>query len=275
MDIWRLTVAVLRRWYILLPLLALSAFGALQAGAGVQPQYTASATAMLVPAREGSEISNPYGSLSNANEITSIVLESNESRDAIAAQGLSDQYSVSAATRGTVMTVSVTDLSPEVAMATVDAVLEKAAAELAERQSSAGIPPPAQYGMDVLQPTSIVETVNDGKLRIMAIVGVLGAALSMLVAVLFDDMVGLWKRWRRKRRERRDEKPATGETDADESDPDIDEPDVDAGKQSSADESARSGPRTSPEADEFDSRPGGRRISAATRDQLAPTGRDA
>src|SRR5699024_7189888 len=45
----------------------------------------------------------------------------------------------------------------------------------------------------------VIDVVYDGKLRVQAIIGILGASIALVVAVLFDDIVGLARR-RRKRR---------------------------------------------------------------------------
>lgn len=203
MDVWRLTVAVLRRWYILLPLLALTGVAALEAGQGIRPQYEVAATAMVVPGSTPAEVQNPYGGLDDAAQVLAIVLTSNESRAAIAEQGLNPGYTVAAASRSTIVSFSVQDAAPDVGIATLQAVMAAAADELSSRQSEAGLSDTAQYGIDTLQAPSVSAVVADGKTRIMAIIGLLGAALSFLAAVLFDDIVGLIKRWRRKRRDKR------------------------------------------------------------------------
>lgn len=205
MDVWRLTVAALRRWYILLPLLALTGFGALQAGEGIQPTYEVTATAMMVPGSGGVEVevANPYGGLDNASQVVAIVLNSNEARAEIQAQGLNPDYQVNAASRSNILNFNVTDPTPAGGIATLDAVLAAAAAELATRQGEAGLPAAAQYGIDTIAAPAVSTVVTEGKTRIMAAVAVIGAALSFLVAVLFDDLVGLIKRARTRRHERK------------------------------------------------------------------------
>lgn len=210
MDVWQITVAALRRWYILLPLLALTAFAALRVGEGVHPQYEASATAIIVPGPVASEIESPYGNRNETTQVIAIVLGATEARDAIAAQGLNPDYSVQVASRSNVLDVNVLSDSESVSLATGDAVLERARQELVQRQDEAGIPANAQYGLQVLQPPTITDVVAEGKLRNMAVVGIVGAAFALLVAVLFDDLMGLGKRWLRRMRARRAADRTTG-----------------------------------------------------------------
>lgn len=203
MDVWRITVAVLRRWYVFLPLLALTALAVMGVNRGIEPQYEVVATAVLVPGRVDSETENPYGTMNSTNEVLSIVLNNSTSRAEIEQQGLDPTYELSARSSSRIMDVSVVSDSPEVGTATAEAVLEMVRSEIATRQEAAGITEDAQIGIQVLQAPSVVDEVSQGRTRAMAIVGVVGAAASVLVTVLLDDIVGLLRRlrgsWRRPR----------------------------------------------------------------------------
>ncbi|TDE94056.1 hypothetical protein EXU48_11410 [Occultella glacieicola] len=203
MDVWSITVAALRRWYILLPLLALSGAAAYAVGERVQPEYNIAASAIVVPGRAVAEIANPYGGLDDANSVLGIVLNGTETQAEVAAAGLVPTYTVAPTTRSTVLNFEVRADTPEAGVATGEMVFELAREELTTRQTNAGLPPATQYGLDVLQEPAVTAVVADGKTRNMAIVGVLGAALSLLIAVLFDDLIGLIKRARAHRQERR------------------------------------------------------------------------
>ena len=214
MDVWRITVAVVRRWYVFLPLMALTVLGVFEVGKGVDPQYEVTATAILVPGTSSSEIDNPYGSMDETNQVLSIVVEGTQAREQIEAAGLEPGYERDPRSRSRIMDFSVVSDSPEIGLATGEAVLDLTRQELAERQGVVGIPEDAQVGLQVLQAPSVSEVVTEGKTRSMAIVGVLGAAFAVLVAVLFDDLVGLLKRWLVAWRGRREAR-ATTAADAD------------------------------------------------------------
>ncbi|WP_147918507.1 hypothetical protein [Ruania zhangjianzhongii] len=205
MDVWRITLAALRRWYILLPLLALTGWGAWTAGNGIQPEYEAQATIMLTPGTAATEVPNPYGGLEEANQAVGIVLNSTESRAQIVEQGLSTEYEVVPESRSTIMYFTVRADDPETAVTTGVALIDMVEAELTARQSAAEVPSSSQYGIDVLAPPSVLEAIYDGKLRVQAIIGILGASVALVVAVLFDDIVGLVRRRRRRRKARADE----------------------------------------------------------------------
>ena len=200
MDVWHITVAALRRWYVLLPLLALTVLGAYFVGEGVHPQYEVMTTTTLVPGTTDAEVENLYGNLNDTNHVISIVVGAAPARDAIEDQGLSPDYEIDARDRSSIMRVTVLTDSRKESLDTARAVIELTKQELAQRQEAADIPRGARISLQVLDPPSVSEVVSEGKMRNMAIVGLVGASLSLLVAVLFDDLIVLVKRRPRRRR---------------------------------------------------------------------------
>lgn len=215
MDVWQLTIAVLRRWYVFLPLLAVVALAAVRVGDGVAPAYESRATAILVPGTVPSEIENPYGSMDQTSVVLGILLDDAPMREEFAAQGLDSDYEVRPRTRSRIVDVIVLNEDSDVSVATAQAVLDRLSSELSQRQADVGIEGAAQIGLQVLNAPSITDVVTEGKLRNMAVVGVVGAALALLVSVLFDDLVGLIARWRRRRAERKAGPAPSADADAD------------------------------------------------------------
>ena len=68
MDVWGITLATLRRWYVCLPIVAVAVAMALLAGRSASPEYDATGTVMLTPPRVGSEIANPFINVQGASE---------------------------------------------------------------------------------------------------------------------------------------------------------------------------------------------------------------
>ncbi|HLR94436.1 MAG TPA: hypothetical protein VK053_07925, partial [Jiangellaceae bacterium] len=217
-DVWRITIAALRRWYILFPLLALTGWGVLAAGERVEPEYEVTGAAMFTPFRVEPDMPNPYGDVDAANRAVVIVLRSPAIREQIADMGLISSYEVEPEQQSSIMYLTVRGDSPEVAERTGTAVFELARQELANRQDAVDLPAQGQYGLEVLDAPSVNAIVQDGKTRIQAVVGVLGAGMALVAAVLFDDIVGLLRRVRDRRRAEQ-----AGDTD----DSGTDEPSVD------------------------------------------------
>ncbi len=208
MDVWRITVALLRRWYVFIPLLALSGWGAVMVGQGVRPEYAVEATAVLVAGPGASDVDGPYGGRESTSEVLAIVLDSAASRDLVEKQGLERDYEIETQERSSIIRLDVLSDSESVGTQTLATVLQMSEQELAARQDKAGIRPNAQISLQVLQQPAVDEVVETGKMRNMAIVGVIGAAFSLLITLLFDDIMGLLRRRLSRRRERRPQ-PAT------------------------------------------------------------------
>ena len=198
-----MTVAVLRRWYVFLPLMMLTGFGAYTVGEGVQPQYEVTATAVLVPGTVESEIDNPYGTMNSTADVVAIVLDGPTTRDAVEARGLNPGYEVDTRSQSSILDVTVLGDTQQQSTVTAGAVLEMARQELSQRQDAVGVPEDAQIKLQVLREPALSEVVTEGKTRNMAVVGVLGASLSRIITLLFDDIVGLLRRRSHRRAERR------------------------------------------------------------------------
>jgi hypothetical protein len=193
MDVWRIILAVSRRWYVLLPLLAVSGVAMVAAGNRFSPEYEATGSFMLAPQKVESSYS-PYSDMATAIESMVIVLGGPEARSSVATQGLAPTYEVGALSRTSIMSFAVRTETPEIAVATGEAIIELARAELATRQGDAGLEPDAQVTIQVLQRPAVAQVVPEGKVRTQAVIGLLGAALAAVIAILFDDLVGLVRR---------------------------------------------------------------------------------
>lgn len=204
MNVGRGASAVLRRWYVFLPLLVLTVMAALRVEEGVRPQYESTATAILVPGDPPTD--RPYGSIEDTNQALSIVLANGRTRAAIARLGLNPDYLIEARDNSDLLNVEVVDDSRERSVATGEAVLGMAREELAQRQEAAGVPPRARTVMQTLQAPSDWDVV-EGAQRNAVMVGVIGVALSLLVTVLADDLVA----WLRRRERGADPLTTTGE----------------------------------------------------------------
>lgn len=202
MDIWGITLAVLRRWYVFVAIFGLSVGGAYYAGKGVQPEYIGSASALLTPAPTTAPVANPLGTQLDANGALLIVLNSAETVAAIEAMGYTSTYEVTATARTAVFSVDARGTSEADVLGTLNAVLTIAEDDLLQRQANGGVPAGNRIGMQELAAPSITEVETEGALRVQAVIVVLGGAIAVVLAVLFDDIVGLIRR-RRSRREKR------------------------------------------------------------------------
>lgn len=187
MHVGRGAGAVVRRWYVFLPLTALTVLLALRVGDGVHPQYEASATAILTSGA-GVAGNRPYGDVVETNQVLAILLQRGESRDAIEQRGLEPRFSIVVRDNSNLLNVEVTAGSREEGVATSAAVLEMARAELARRQTAAGVQTEEQMGLQTIQAPSAQGAV-DGSGRNVLMVGIAGLLVSWVVTRLVDDLL--------------------------------------------------------------------------------------
>jgi len=205
-DVWEATRVLLRRWWVVVPVLLVTALFALRLSERVQPEYSASATlVMLAPFRTNGETgvatSNPFLNFSGALTTTAYVIQSALDRDEvrlqIAREGLASNYTVGPETRGTqgdvrstpLVLVSVTTGAPGQATATVNRVVELFQAELKTRQSSLGTPRNETITSQVISPAVRATAAGSGGRRVLYSVGALGLLAAALVAFAVDAMI--------------------------------------------------------------------------------------
>lgn len=196
LDIWGITLAVLRRWYVFLAIFGLALGGAYLAGRDSHPEYVGTASAMLTPPPTEAPVSNPFGNQEDANAALLIILNSSETVASIQDQGYTSTYEVIAAARTSVFNVEARGADEADVLATLSAVLATAEAELTERQASGGVPAGNRIGLQQLAPPSITNVETEGPVRVQAVIVIIGGAAAVVLSVLFDDIVGLFKRRR-------------------------------------------------------------------------------
>ncbi len=220
MDVWTLVVILTRRWYVVLPVLVLTAVLGLQAERSVQATYSSDAAVIMnVPAEMVGEDgqpteTNPYlnfpSSLSvTANALVRIV-GSQETRLDFASRGLLPTYEVGVDRGGPIVGWRVEGQDAEQVINTSDALRAELLTQLETLQEEAGAPD-AQRIEGSLLGNPEAPTVFPGQAtRTLVIVGGLGAALAASLAVLVDTLV---RRGGRTRRGRRSGRTSAGDPD--------------------------------------------------------------
>lgn len=192
MRIGRALRSVARRWYVLLPLLALTVVLTVKVGEGVRPQHEVHAVAIMVPG-EGAGRS-PYGDVRETVHVLSLVLGSQGAQQQIADRGVDGRYVIDVGRNSSQLRVDCVNDSAQRSRKTCDAVLEVAQHLLSQHQADAGVPSSARARLQVLQ-SPAERTVVEASGRTVAVVALTGALLSLLGTALVDDALG----WRRRR----------------------------------------------------------------------------
>jgi capsular polysaccharide biosynthesis protein len=184
---------LLRRWFVVVPALLVTAGGAAYAMQAVSPSYEASgAVVLLGPAVAGAPVQgepnpapvNPYlefgGALETTGEILSRALMSADEVDKLYKEGATAAYEVGTGSEGgsPIMNVIATGTDEAAAIRTVGIVAAEVRTELQRRQAAAGAPPSQFIRIEnVTIPTKATKMAGS-TMRAVAAVLALGLAVS-------------------------------------------------------------------------------------------------
>lgn len=188
MDVWGLTVAAFRRWYVLIPLLLLSITVAFFLGSRAQSDYEVEGAVMMVTPGANPVPWNPYAAES-AVQILAVKAMSSSTRTAFLDQGLSNEYEILYDRNTPVMTFTVVGSSSQVAVDTAVQVVDFLETTLSKSQKELGIRPADRVTITIIDAPDVVEPTSGGRLRVTAIVGTLGILASVAIAVLVDGLM--------------------------------------------------------------------------------------
>lgn len=204
-------LALLRRWYVLLPGLVLAAAAAFGAWAVVSPSYERTATQVLLPGT-GSVPNgdNPYLYMSGLGQAADVVVRALGSENII--DSVTDKYpgttvdvSRDPTTSGPVIMIDITARSDSAAAGALHSMISQTGAVLADIQSKENVP--AKFRISVAPLTTDDRSTLKQKTRMMAAggggIGVL--AITLMAAALLE---GLSQR--RRRRDTVDRMPRRG-----------------------------------------------------------------
>lgn len=195
MDVWSLTRAALRRWYVLLPALLLTAVLTSSAGSSVAPEFETTGAALMVPPAMAADVVNPYAA-SSGPEVLRTIVNGSAVRSRLAAQGLESGYELSITSRTPIFNIRARSADRQRALGTGAAVIEALRQELTTAQADFGVPPRAMATVQVIDAPDTVTSVGSGAIRVKAVVGLLGVIGSLALAITFDDLLLLLRRRR-------------------------------------------------------------------------------
>lgn len=212
MDLWELIKALARRWYLTVPLLILTGFGAMTAGNGVAPTYTASAggvflaPVLVLPPELLTP--NPWsqaGVTTTAAAVQGSVVNPT-AKQAFVSAGLSGEYSVLMDNRSVIFNTFASAPTVEVAQATLDRVVQTMRDDLRAKQAQYQVPEDQQISIQMFTETSIVTT-RDGLTRVLLVAVGLGLVVSVTLVLVVDALL------LRRERTRVSDDPEDGGTD--------------------------------------------------------------
>lgn len=212
MDIWTVLKACARRWYVFVPVLALTMGFAYTQMQAAPPAYLATSTATLtgpalVPGQEPGEVleRNPFeslgGSLTSTTKVMVALMDSAPKRDEFVDQGVTADYEV--AQDESVVYFDVVGDDPDAVVASAVRLVELLDVEMANLQGRAIEAPESRIrAVPVALPQTAAEDPVAG-IRVFAVIGALGL-IGSVAAALVTDAVMQNRRRRASERERTD-----------------------------------------------------------------------
>jgi hypothetical protein len=198
MDFLSVIRVIIRRWYVVVSALLISMAISYAVVRSIAPTYQASGSALLVgapPAQNPDDPDtlnqNPFTRLDASTAVLTAVatqiMDAGPTRESLIAEGASKDYQVGQATDGTpVFVVVATDRDAEVAIGTVNLVLDRLGEELDSRQADAGAPPEARVRSIVITEPDEATELLGGRIRAFLALSALGAAASVSLAFVAD-----------------------------------------------------------------------------------------
>ncbi len=208
--------ALLRRWYLVLVGLIVTAVLCLLVSTRVEPTYEATASTMLVPGPssivDGGNAFLYLGNLALARDVLVRTLGSDDVRAPILEANPGTDFSVTSdpTTSGPMILVQATGSTSAATADVIDRVLAELPLQLSRLQEEVGTPAPAQMTMISLAAPTEPEGVNTATVRAVGAVAAVGLVGTVLVTGLVDGLI----RARAQRQPRRedltgDDEPST------------------------------------------------------------------
>jgi hypothetical protein len=209
-DLFSIVGACLRRWYVTLPLVALTALFAYQAYESVEPEYTASRWIVILPSLEQDNLapaptqadaeveppSNPYSGQGGSRFAVAVLTRNLNStafhariEPRLAGRGT---FEADAANEQPLIEIVAVAPREEDVYSILDAVVEEAAVVLHEVQMSANAPTETHYRIAPAVPAGPAEDATPSRFRVAGAIAVVGSGLSMILAVASDGLLTRW-----------------------------------------------------------------------------------
>lgn len=196
MDFLTAIQVVLRRWYVVFPVLALSAVLTFKVAERVPPSYKASGSVLLASpgASNDARAVNPFTNLDySAGVVAGIVanlMQDPGVKTRLVSAGADPDYTLGtpAGTNAPLIGVDSSTATPQVAVNTVRIVIRGIQDELAIRQRDAGGPPETWIRAIVLTSPEQAERQTGAKVRALAALSALSVATAACVAFLVESV---------------------------------------------------------------------------------------
>lgn len=228
MDLWMLLQALIRRWYVAVPLLAVTAVSTVALTDSVLPEYEVSGAVLLVGPGRSDEVIEELpgqdnrllqlsGSLGTVSQALGFTIGSQRVRSEFADAGLLPDYQLGTDSRSPIMQFIVAGEDPDLVVATMDALIVFVEDELNRTQDELGTPPNDRIEVRAIssdnQPSEGLSSRRRAQILLLAV----GLLVTIAATITVDALLRIAGDRRARRKRRRAAAAATDGTNSEDS----------------------------------------------------------
>ncbi len=216
MDLWSLVQIMFRRWWVVVPLLALTAWCTIALTDSIPPEYEVDGAILLVGPGVDDELADEVGtnnrllqlsgSLGTVAEALGLTLQSQATRAEFDQRGLIPEYVVGVDSRSPIMQFLVAGEDPDAIVATMDALMTEAEAQLTLRQDELDTSTEDRIEIQRISSDNEPTPGFGSRRRAQILLAAVGVVVTLASAIAVDALLYFGRR----RRQRRAEEPTGG-----------------------------------------------------------------
>jgi hypothetical protein len=207
-DVWGAILVLIRRFYLTVPIAALTLLGGYSYAHGVAPEYHATSSIVFIGPTAGASNdkdappapANPYATMNLTTLLTTLQIDitSAQSLNAIAAAGGTTDFTMGAVNRSSVVVITATSDDPKRALATAGEVINLVRADLANRQKPYTTQQQYQATAQVVGAPALQAPDTKARTRAEAIAFGVAIVLTILLVLVIDAVLNNRSRGRRR-----------------------------------------------------------------------------
>lgn len=195
-DLLTVLRVLVRRFYIVIPVLVIGGATATSIAQDAEPVYTSSASVILLPqtpvVEEPQAPANPYMDFNSSLVMTAQVLAEVHETDATG-RSAATELTVEAADRLPTLTITATGPSRDAVTGSVTAVMERLGTTLDGLQERAGVPATQRIRSSVLAEPAVPEASTSHVTRAVVMIAALALFAAVSLALVVESLAGSWR----------------------------------------------------------------------------------